>query len=146
MHLHVRRARPDERERAALFYQGWDYHAGATDTAAIFVAEHHGDLVGLVRLEVELDVTVLRGMRVLPAHQRRGIGSALLRTVADHLGTTPCYCIPFSHLIAFYGQVGFIELPVAAAPAHLQARVVEYQARGRDVVLMLRRAQGQDGV
>ena len=138
MPLEVRRARPGERDSLLRFYERLGYAGHVSNDATAFVAELDGQMVGLLRLEQEFGATVLRGMRVSPEYQRQGIGSRLLQAVADHLGTDPCYCVPYSHLTAFYGQIGFVELSLDRAPAHLRERVGAYRARGRDVLLMLR--------
>src|SRR6516225_6404025 len=131
----IRRAEPGERDSIIRFYQRFSYTGQVSNDAVIFVAELDGEIVGLLRLELEFGVTVLRGMRILQEYQRQGIGTKLLRVVADHLGTEPCFCVPYSHLTGFYGQIGFAELPVNRAPGHLLERVTEYRARGLDVLL-----------
>jgi GNAT superfamily N-acetyltransferase len=134
----VRLARREELARVREFLAAWAYRHQVTDEARVLVAESDGALVGLVRLEAEHGTTVLRGMRVDPAHQRRGIGTALLAEAVRQLGGTPCYCIPYTHLLDFYAQAGFAEVAPAAAPDFLRARVLDYRERGLDVILMKR--------
>jgi len=50
---------------------------------------------------------MLRGVHVSPEHQRRGIGTRLLRAFVGDLRAAECYCIPFAHLVGFYSQAGF---------------------------------------
>jgi hypothetical protein len=62
----IRRAGFDDRGRVESFYHACDYSGEVTDAAVVFVAEFRGELVGLLRLEPEHGMMVLRGMRVLP--------------------------------------------------------------------------------
>ena len=112
MPLDIRRARPDERDLVLRFYEGVGYTGEVSNDAVVFVAEIGGEIVGLLRLESEFGVTVLRGVRIRREHQRQGIGTKLLRAVANHLAIDPCYCVPYSHLTGFYGHIGFAELPM----------------------------------
>lgn len=137
----IRQAVPDDLGRIRRFYAGWNYHGEVTADAVGFLAESSGDLVGLLRLEPEGGTTLLRGMRVQPAYQRQSVGTALLGVVADYLGNTACYCVPYAHLVGFYGQVGFVEVKVNDAPEFLRTRVAEYRGRGLDVLVMQRAPQ-----
>jgi predicted N-acetyltransferase YhbS len=83
----------------------------------------------VVRLALETGVIVLRGMRVSTSHQRQGIGNQLLDAVDKVLGTQECFCIPYEHLLPFYGRIGFQDLDPAAAPGFLADRLREYRAR-----------------
>ena len=134
----VRHARAADRSVVERFYQEAGYGTRVSEAATVFLAELSGELVGLVRLEPEQGVVVLRGMRVASAYQRQGIGTLLLRAVDEHLGTSYCYCVPYAHLSRFYGQIGFITLSPQDAPAFLLSRLIEYRDRGLDVLLMWR--------
>lgn len=138
MSLEIRRARPDELDAVARFYERFGYAGQVSDDAIVFVADQDGAIVGLLRLESEFGVTVLRGVRVLSEYQHQGIGTKLLRAVANHLGPESCYCVLYSHLTGFYGQIGFAETPLDDAPPHLRERIAEYRAGRRDVLLMVR--------
>ena len=81
-----------------------------------FVAEKHGEIVGHVLFTRSLldarrrlvDVLVLSPMSVAPDHQRRGIGSALIRHGLDEIGRLPNEPLVFLEgAPAFYGRFGF---------------------------------------
>jgi predicted N-acetyltransferase YhbS len=118
---------PDE--RVAEFYRRAGYAGQVQATDRVLVAIEADQWVGIVRLALEGGVTVLRGMRVLAAHQRRGIGQQLLWAACDALDGRPCYCLPYAHLTAFYGQAGFRELDPQDAPAFLAERLADYRRR-----------------
>jgi GNAT superfamily N-acetyltransferase len=141
MLLDIRRAGPADLDRVHAFYRGWNYRRPIGPRAVILIAELDRELAGLVRLEPEHGTTVLRGMRVQPEHQRRGIGAALLEAVRQQLGDGACYCLAYAHLTGFYGRIGFITVPADAAPAFLRERVAQY-SRERDDFVLLWRAGG----
>jgi GNAT superfamily N-acetyltransferase len=82
----------------------------------------------------------LRGMRVAEEWRRHGIGSQILRAVADWLGKRQCYCVPYVHLVEFYSQIGFSEIAPVLAPAFLARRLAEYRGKALDVTIMARPA------
>ena len=132
----IRRARLSEMPEVRRLYDAAGYRATVSERAVVFAAHHAGELVGVARLEPEEATLVLRGMQVRTDHQGQGIGMALLTAVAEHLGNAPCYCVPYTHLRAFYGRVGFVELSTAACPLFLNLRATEYRSRGLDVIVM----------
>lgn len=144
--ISIRRARSDEFGLVRHFYSEEGYGGTVTSAAAVFVAETEADtgdeLVGVVRLELEHGLWVLRGMNVRRMQQRQGVGTSLLHALVATLGDRECYCIPYVHLRQFYGQAGFAEIPLDAAPEFLCARSDEYRARGFDVTIMHRAATG----
>jgi hypothetical protein len=77
---------------------------------------------------------------VRPDAQRRGVGRALLRRFDAVLGPGPCYCLPFAHLIGFYGIIGFAEAAPGELPPHLAARLAQYRAErpGVNMIAMRR--------
>jgi hypothetical protein len=120
-------------------YEAHGYTGGATADDVLFVAESLDELVGVVRRTVEHGTTMLRGMQVATAHQRRGIGTRLLwGFVADLPAGVDCLCVPYAHLVGFYGAVDFELLSEDDAPAFLRERAAGYRARGLDVVIMRR--------
>jgi hypothetical protein len=64
----------------------------------------------------------------------------LIHEIAGWLGDSECYCVPYSHLARFYGQVGFVEMEEDSAPEFLSHRLTEYRRSGLDVLLMRRPA------
>ncbi|MGE4056230.1 MAG: GNAT family N-acetyltransferase [Vicinamibacterales bacterium] len=104
----------------------------------MFLAEHSGELVGVVRLAREHETLVLRGMRVHSRLQRQGIGRRLLETLGREIGDERCYCIPFRWLVGFYGEIGFQEIEVTDVPPFLAQRCAGYLEKGQNVVVMRR--------
>src|SRR4051812_19798767 len=133
--LTVRLGTSNDEGAVRKFYEANNYSIVPTQSAVVFLAEDANQLIGVVRLEAEEGGLVLRGMRVIPERQRQGVGTSLLRSIDHHLGTLPCWCVSFSHLMNFYGQIRFIEIPVESAPLHLQQRVTEYQRRGHQIAM-----------
>ena len=82
MLIEVRRAMAEDISRVLKFYAERRYGSGIRPEDALLLAEHDGELIGIVRLTTEEGVVVLRGMQVHPRFQRRGIGKRLLAAVA----------------------------------------------------------------
>jgi GNAT superfamily N-acetyltransferase len=133
-------AQPSDLKRIITAYEIWGYQRGIAPGDTVWMAEAADELVGVVRVAPENGTLVLRGMRIAELWRRQGIGSAMLRVVAAWLGGRECFCVPYSHLIGFYGQIGFVETPSAAVPAFLAARLAEYKDSGLDVTVMRRPA------
>jgi N-acetylglutamate synthase-like GNAT family acetyltransferase len=122
--------------RLRQFYKAAQYGGTVSDDSVAFFAEEGDALIGVARIELECGTLVLRGMRVSIERRREQVGTALLKEIARYLGEQPCYCIPYTHLIEFYAQVGFIEIVAPEAPPHLRERLSEYRAAGLDVTMM----------
>ena len=127
--------------RARDAYELWGYDGGVQPSDCVFLAERGADLVGVVRLTEEEGVKMLRGMQIAPQERRRGTGTRLLHALVSRLGDSMCYCVPFAHLVGFYGQVGFEEIRLNDAPAFLVERIARYRGEGHVVTLMRRPAQ-----
>jgi GNAT superfamily N-acetyltransferase len=140
MLIEVRRAMAEDISRAVNFYAERRYGGGIRPEDAVLLAEHDGELVGIVRLTAEEGVVVLRGMQVHPRFQRQGIGKRLLATIAHELGGRGCFCIPYAHLVGFYGGIGFHVIEPAKAPTFLRLRLERYQDRadGNEYLIMRR--------
>jgi predicted N-acetyltransferase YhbS len=136
----VRTAAAEEYDRVRSAYATWGYAGGVSAEDVVYVAERGTDLVGVVRRTREHAVTMLRGMRVADAWQRRRIGTRLLAAFVADLGREDCYCVPYSHLITFYGRAGFGAVRDEVAPPFLRKRLAEYRRRGLDVLVMRRPA------
>jgi N-acetylglutamate synthase-like GNAT family acetyltransferase len=134
----IRVAQASDLNRIITAYETWGYKRGVAPVDTVWIAEAAGDLIGVVRIAPENGTLVLRGMRIGGIWQRQGIGSALLRVLAEWLGDRECFCVPYTHLIEFYGQIGFVELESGAAPAFLSDRLAEYKNSGLDVTIMRR--------
>lgn len=122
-------------------YAEWQYDGEVTPEDAVLLAERAGTLVGMVRQTIECDTVMLRGMQVAPAAQGTGVGTALLQVFVERLGDRECYCLPYAHLVNFYGKQGFVRCATEIAPLFLQQRLKQYRERGLDVVIMRRRLQ-----
>ena len=107
MLIEVRRAMAEDISRVLKFYAERRYGGGIRPEDALLLAEHDGELIGIVRLATEEGVVALRGMQVHPRFQRQGIGKRLLAAVAQELDGKGCFCIPYAHLVGFYGEIGF---------------------------------------
>ena len=136
----IRVAQSSDLSRIIAAYENWGYTRGVAPGDTVWMAEAAGELIGVVRIAPENGTLVLRGMRIAEPWRRQGIGSAMLRVLAAWLGQRECFCMPYSHLIEFYGQIGFVETPQGPAPAFLASRLAEYKAGGLDVTLMRRRS------
>jgi N-acetylglutamate synthase-like GNAT family acetyltransferase len=140
--VNTRLATPDDLGKVRDFYARFDYarHVSVGDT--ILIAERQGEICAALRLAVEHGVLLLRGMRVAAEMRRQGIGAQLLHAAVPVIGGRECFCVPLSHLVGFYGQIGFVEIEPENAPGFLQERLTEYQEDlGLEVVVM-RRARG----
>lgn len=141
MQLEIRRASARDIPQVQQFYTGRGYGGGIAPSDTVLLAEQGGQLIGVVRLAPEHGTTVLRGMQVHPDHQRQGVGSRLLARIAEELGKSSCYCIPYAHLVQFYSQIGFDVMEPSQSPEFLKERLESYRARGdgRNYLLMHRR-------
>jgi N-acetylglutamate synthase-like GNAT family acetyltransferase len=142
MLIEIRHATDKDISRAANFYAERRYGGGIRLEDSVVLAEHDGDLIGIVRLTAEEGVVVLRGMQVHPKFQRQGIGKRLLATIAQELDGRDCFCIPYAHLVSFYGGIGFRPIDPAKAPTFLRLRLKRYQDRddGNEYLIMRREA------
>jgi GNAT superfamily N-acetyltransferase len=133
----VRIARSDEIGRISAAYSEWGYGGGITPADTAWLAEAAGELIGVVRVAPEHGTLVLRGMRIAEEWRGLGVGTRMLTAVGSWLGDRKCYCVPYAHLVHFYGQIGFVEIDPADAPSFLSSRVAEYKQRSLDVLIMV---------
>ena len=77
----------------------------------IFVAEEGGTIVGSVRFWTVAGVCVIRLLSVSPAHQRRGVGKALIREIesmtTDAHKFYACTMLRTARNIQFFMQLGY---------------------------------------
>ena len=137
MPLEIRHAMAEDMPRVRRFYAERNYGGEIRPEDSVLLAEQEGTLIGVVRLASEEGTTVLRGMQVHPAFQRQGIGTRLLASVARVLGTQPCFCIPYAHLVDFYSKIEFVVIDPAEAPPFLSSRLVRYRQRGDGMKYLL---------
>ncbi len=141
----IRIARPDEHSRVLSVYVALGYRREVDPADTVWLAETEDEAVGIVRVAAEQGTLVLRGMRIAEHVRRQRLGTRMLEAIAEWLGDRECYCVPYPHLVGFYGQIGFVVLEPAAAPAFLSERVAEYRRNGEEVILMRRAAAGRAG-
>jgi len=120
------------------FYRQVGYGGAAVPGDDVHVATDDGLVVAAVRLCREETVLVLRGMYVAADRRGRGIGGRMLRHLDSIIGARECWCLPFGHLVRFYGGIGFRVRPAESAPAFLRDRLRRYVEAGRDVTIMMR--------
>ena len=134
----VRIADPSQHGALTALYRGWGYRAGIAPGSIGYEAVLDGRTVGLVRRTVEEGTTMLRGMFIDPEHRRMGIGERLLAAFVGDLPDVDCLCLPFTHLVSFYGRGGFVVMPESGAPPFLRERLGRYRAEGHDMLVMRR--------
>lgn len=138
MSVTVRLGAADDLAAVAELYVEWGYRSAAHPSDTLIVAQHDQRIVGVVRLTVEYGHRMLRGMRVLPAYQRTGVGTQMLALAATQIGDRECFGIPYTHLLPFYAKIGFVEIAPADAPPFLVERAESYRAEGLKVAIIRR--------
>ncbi|MFQ5830166.1 MAG: GNAT family N-acetyltransferase [Candidatus Methylomirabilia bacterium] len=73
---------PEEHREPEMTAADWEAEAHRMTWYGAFVA---GTLVGVMGLECARDAALLRHAYILPAHQRKGVGSRLLRHLEDQV-------------------------------------------------------------
>jgi GNAT superfamily N-acetyltransferase len=136
--IQIRIARSDEHSRVLSVYAALGYRRTIDPADTVWLAESAADGVGIVRVAAEQGTLVLRGMRIAEHARRQRIGTRMLESIAEWLENRECYCVPYPHLVEFYGQMGFIVLEPAVAPAFLAERVADYRRSGQEAILMRR--------
>lgn len=120
-------------------YAALGYRRTIDPADTVWLAETPEEAAGIVRVAAEQRTLVLRGMRIAEHARRSGLGTRMLKAIAEWLENRECYCVPYPHLVGFYAQIGFAVLDPAAAPEFLAERLANYQRSGEDVILMRRR-------
>ncbi len=134
----IRFAKTDEYPQIQQHYKACNYNGGVAlgDVTLIAVDKQ---IIGAVRICTEHSVKVLRGMYLLDAYQKKGIGLMMLKYLDEHTDMANCYCIPYRHLKPFYANIGFEEIVPAAAPVFLKDRLAKYLSTGnRELIIMKR--------
>lgn len=127
-----------ERNEVRNFYNAVGYGGGVSDTDITFAAKLNGRVLGAVRLCDEAGLTVLRGMQVDPGYQRQGIGRSLLHHCTAYLDRGAAYCLPYQHLVGFYGRAGFVLAQPETLPRFLAERLAAYALSGQRTLAMQR--------
>lgn len=135
----IRVATEDDFKQIQNLYQDSGYHGGVNANDQIFVAISQEKIIGVVKICLENGHYILRGMYLKANFQRKRIGTALLQKANEWLQERKCFCIPFSNLRPFYGQIGFEEIKDETAPDFLLERARSYRNDNHDVVIMFRK-------
>lgn len=144
MSIVIRRAGHKDAEAINALYSEMKSASGLVacydDNQIFIVAEYGNSIIGSVRLCVEEGHWILRTMRVHSDFQKQGIGMKMLRELEEYLRMHTCYCLPYTHLINFYGAIGFETIEPMKAPVHLHERFKIYCDKQMPVVVMRRLA------
>jgi GNAT superfamily N-acetyltransferase len=136
--IQIRIARSDEHGRVLSVYAALGYRRKIDPADTVWIAETADEVVGIVRVAAEQGTLVLRGMRIAEHARRQRLGTRMLEAIAEWLQGRECYCVPYPHLVGFYGQIGFTVVAPAAAPVFLAERAAEYRRSGQEAILMRR--------
>jgi N-acetylglutamate synthase-like GNAT family acetyltransferase len=126
------------------FYASVGYFQVVTADCIVISARSRDTIVGVVRLSPENGVQVLRGMRIAPSYQRRGIGARMLWEISKFVRSQECFCLPHAWLEGFYGIIGFARIEDDDAPPHLRKRLAESRRRHPQLIVMRRSAKCRD--
>ncbi len=97
-----------------------------------FLAFSAGELIGTVRFCIEEEAPMLRSMMIHRDYRSRGVGHKLLSDFANYLDAHAhrgTFCLPYGHLVKFYGFIGFEKIAEADAPTFLIERLKQYRAK-----------------
>jgi N-acetylglutamate synthase-like GNAT family acetyltransferase len=120
------------------FYSSVGYGGGVGDQDQVLICRQGRVVVAAVKLSPEGGTLVLRGMYVSAALRGQGIGARLLERISEKIGSSRCWCIPYTHLERFYSGIGFSTVESGEAPNFLKARLAGYVAAGHAVLIMSR--------
>lgn len=140
MPVEIYRAGQADYDEIASLYAEARYGAAIGMDDTVLVARSSVQIIGAVRLCPEQGVMVLRGMQIRTAFQRQGIGARLLAACQPYLDRGEAFCLPYTHLKAFYALSGFEPVHTAALPDFLAERLASYRMNGQDVLAMRRPA------
>ena len=114
------------------FYVSQGANAIARPEDLFFLALVGDSIVGAVRFCIEEGAPMLRSMMVHRDHRQQGIGRILLKEFDDYLNAKSyrdTHCLPYGHLVGFYGLIGFEKRVEVSAPAFLIERLADYRAK-----------------
>ncbi len=104
----------------------------AREIDLFFIAREKDSVIGCVRFCRENDIALLRSMMIDADYRRKGVGRQLLNAFSKYVRNqkiSPVYCVPYSHLETFYGQIGFRKINDEDAPDFLIERLKNYSTR-----------------
>lgn len=140
----IRKSLPEDTQRIGALYQANRYEAPDISGQQVWLAEDGDRLVGVVRLVPTDDYLVLRGMLIHPDYRRQGIGGQLLAHLVPHMDGHICYCLPWSHLEAFYNGAGFRIIQPQDLPAVLAERLAGHTQHLTDESIQRAMQKGLD--
>jgi N-acetylglutamate synthase-like GNAT family acetyltransferase len=124
-----------DRAEALTFYrEQLARRVDIADDETLLLERDGGAVIAAVRLAPGHGTLELRTMVVDRRRQRTGVGSRLLARAARAIGDRECYCICWSYLEGFYGQVGFVRVDASTLPEFLRERF----ASSKDQIAMRR--------
>ncbi len=132
----IRFAKPHEYAEVLALYDECKYGGGADISDKILVAIDEA-IVGAVRICTEHGEKILRGMQIRPVYQGKGLGSEMLKSLANQLDMSGCYCLPYVHLKGFYASIGFEEISPLSAPRFLSERLEKYLSSGNNEIIIM---------
>ena len=118
------------------FYNRVGYGGGVYPDDRLLVVRDNRSIVAAVRLCDEEGFLVLRGMYVAEERRGQGLGSRLLESTSSAIGSSECWCVPYTSLTGFYSRIGFQKSE--SIPAFLKARCERYTESGQLVTVMQR--------
>lgn len=128
------------------FYKSCRYSAKAGRGDRVFCVKSKTTIVAALKLvpqEIQFADTTqhwlfLRSMCVDPSLRSCGIGSLLLKNIADEITATASYCFPFTHLEGFYASIGFVlrDPSDLTIPSQIRQSYARLVSQGRKVHLM----------
>jgi len=125
-------------EGVQSFYASVGYGGGVHPSDRLLVSRVEQSIVAAGRLCTEGGALVLRGMYVAEGRRDQGFGSRLLEAISEAIGSSECWCIPYSHLTGFYSRIGFQVCEGETIPPFLAERWERYTESGQKVVIMKR--------
>jgi GNAT superfamily N-acetyltransferase len=137
-HEQIELAQATDLAAVRSFYTSVGYGCGIHPGDRLLVSRVEKSIVGAARLCTEGGTLVLRGMYVAEGRRGQGIGSRLLESISGAIGSSGCWCIPYSHLTEFYSRIGFYVCDEEAIPPFLVERWERYTGSGQKVVIMKR--------
>jgi len=134
--LELVQATPEELWRLNRFYKRNGHKGKAREQDSCFWLQEGEQIVAALRLTVEDDFCLMRGLWVDQHRQRQGLGSELIQRSRPYWPDKPCYCFPYAHLQGFYSRLGFSQDTEQRSPQKLRNRLSGYLKRGETLLLM----------
>lgn len=136
--MKIRQASKEEYHEVISHYERCGYRGGVQENDRIIIALEEERIIGAVRICSENSEKILRGMQVQSQYQNKGLGKAMLQYLHDNVDLIDCYCLPYKHLMNFYGRIGFREMPAEKVPLFLAERFNEYAKSARAPMIIMK--------